>query len=852
MTISLPAVAVTLLAHRRLADFEQSLRRKVALRELQDRDLLHRPPFVRDTDRRILELAARARAAFEGGPHVPVPNRRMLGQSVSGLALTGTAALDLAGYLDLMEPAGNWVETMVRRGNGDPNLSRVTVPAARFALRAGQIALGKTADPNEQAAIRAFTSGLLCTIATNLVGNPVMRDLQAQIGPIDWDPRTPLAFTGPLNGRVGDTLLEGVPRSPDWERWWPSADDVPKAVFEGLAEALREVYGLAGERPSGFADFEDGIDQDAARRLAELAQDPDRLREAYRLFRQGDLAIGRGWGWFAWAAVLMAFFLMAPLTLLIGLALPHGSRLLTSGPAPDEQSVYELLTLGLVVGSLSPFIAAMVMWPAVPTGSGPFVNALVFFILRLALALVWGFSLGSDWKPGVRWGLVATPLMAIDIYFLIRGVIAAGDKQRPGPKLVFLMQILPLITAVTALAFGGLIHLVGGERKEIAFWVIWAILTVAALVASGLMGNSLAKAGGIPVLISGRGRLPLTTSLPGAAGQDARRGFARLFDDSTLWHDPANAAPTLADLAFPAGRRALVRLWWEGSGRLEIRHDRHRITFRREDGTEFDLRLPPTPITASDLAQRIAATVQDADGSTDRLKTEVVDDAAARRYPLPFPEMLSDPGDTAETRAEHDALRDAFVEVGTSRKKAYLLHQAPRVEQTTPFAPRGPSGNILEGFKVVPEASLADLDGSALGIAADLAAMLCMGAVPTMAGGPVPVPGVAANPNLAEVRQVFRQWNLDERRVNEWRMLVVGGAAREDAGAAPAGEPLTRELGWVPLWRAWSRMATDLTTDTDSTAPAEYNPPLARAGGRPVAPANRDLTQAIRYLFELP
>jgi hypothetical protein len=160
-------------------------------------------------------------------------------------------------------------------------------------------------------------------------------------------------------------------------------------------------------------------------------------------------------------------------------------------------------------------------------------------------------------------------------------------------------------------------------------------------------------------------------------------------------------------------------------------------------------------------------------------------------------------------------------------------------------------------------------------MAADLAVLLAMGAAPSL-NAPVsatPSPGRAAVPGaLAPVYQVFRQWNLDERRVNEWRMLVRGGAASEKAAAAgardpamrpdpanaayaspaAAGEPLASAMGWVPLWRAWLRVASDVTADSGATTAAAYTPPVALGDGTRVAPTNQRLTDAVRFLFELP
>jgi hypothetical protein len=238
--------------------------------------------------------------------------------------------------------------------------------------------------------------------------------------------------------------------------------------------------------------------------------------------------------------------------------------------------------------------------------------------------------------------------------------------------------------------------------------------------------------------------------------------------------------------------------------------------------------------------------------------------------------MLSDPGDTRPTLAEHEAHKGDFLAVGHTPQDAYRLRHAPRAELATPYGAAGATRSSLEGIPLVPGRSLGDLEDSALGMAADLTALLAMGAAPSLQGAPLnaaPSPGRPAVPGaLGPVYQVFRQWNLDERRVNEWRMLVHGAAASEKAGApaardpamrpdptsapyasaAPTGEPLANAMGWVPLWRAWLRVASDVTADSSSPAAAQYTPPVALGDGTRVQPSNQALTDSVRFLLDLP
>ena len=42
-----------------------------------------------------------------------------------------------------------------------------------------------------------------------------------------------------------------------WQGWWPSASELPDALFEGYLNALEEVFQLTAHRPHGFGDFEE-------------------------------------------------------------------------------------------------------------------------------------------------------------------------------------------------------------------------------------------------------------------------------------------------------------------------------------------------------------------------------------------------------------------------------------------------------------------------------------------------------------------------------------------------------------------------------------------------------------------
>jgi hypothetical protein len=188
----------------------------------------------------------------------------------------------------------------------------------------------------------------------------------------------------------------------------------------------------------------------------------------------------------------------------------------------------------------------------------------------------------------------------------------------------------------------------------------------------------------------------------------------------------------------------------------------------------------------------------------------------------------------------------------------------------------GPHEEERDGYTYVAKTAVGQGEGpenTVMDYAADVAALLCMGMVPMLseAGRTVPelsgkfsalgsAPGAAIDPSLKKVYQVFRNWSLDRRRVNEWRMLVAGGARSEKsspdqydaampqppgadwaAGALElmaAGEATANAQGWVPTLRQWlSRVATE----------SAVNPTPPRAG----APSTLELSHALAFLLDL-
>jgi hypothetical protein len=171
-----------------------------------------------------------------------------------------------------------------------------------------------------------------------------------------------------------------------------------------------------------------------------------------------------------------------------------------------------------------------------------------------------------------------------------------------------------------------------------------------------------------------------------------------------------------------------------------------------------------------------------------------------------------------------------------------------------------------EGFRYAPQAPANIFAGKSLmDRAADLGALLAMGAVSHLVPSADLNPVAAganpedAHPRINKVYQVFRNWNLNHRRANEWRMLISGGAVSEKAGRprdpdplqpefpaaqrgpSAAGADIANRIGWAPLLKQWLDMARRTEMDT-------YDATVRHAGEF----SNRDLSRALAYVLHQP
>ncbi len=813
--------------------------------------------MLNDAERRVLALAEAAKAMFEGGEAVAMPNGSAIPGGLSKFAVLGATGFEWPRVAQAGDGIESWVAATMRRGNPDSNRGAVHVASTDFARAAGRAAIDAAGSEAERAKAKAFAMGLLGATANQVLVSPTLRGLHEARSNRVWTNNQPGDAIARAENRVRADFFDGL-TNVGFQNWLPSPADVPASIHDGYLAALEATYGIPSDRPTGLAGYEAAF-RDPGPLTA------DQLRASQSMLVQQ--MVTATWGPGLWLVALTPGLLAVPLSLAFGKLLPNSKFFFEEGEV-GEQAVYELLTLGMGMGGLGPLIWSSILWSQIPGHNGTFGWSVAWAAVRIGLTIASLLTHDLDLEPEARWGGFYGGLQLLDVVALIGGIVhAVGD--RPGDAFVWFLNTFPSMVGATSLGFAGLMKLIGID-DDLGFWLALAGLTVAFVAAVGLpIAFKLASSEGIASLFTPDPYPPLDACLGLVSANPA--ASVRLFDDSTLWPDPDAAdSEGLADQRYPWRRAGLVQLWWTGSGDLTVNHDGRRVQLRLDDAPLADITLELDQLTPANLAQLL-------DDAHADIAVELVDETIAD-IPLAFISALADPGDQANTLAEHETRRQEFVEVGDSQDKAHIIHAGPQSELTTPFGVLGPTVTELDDTPVVPQAGLGDADASAVGLAADLTALLAMGAAPTLADGPIEPPLVDGSPvadpvAAGEVHQIFRRWNLDDRRVNEWRMLVTGGARSEklpgsedghDPGMrihpdpatyqspAPDGRDLTDRLGWLPAWRAWIRMATDVTTDTLSDQAEPYSPRFVDGTGTTRQPTNVELTRAIRYLLDLP
>jgi hypothetical protein len=830
-------MGTTIASHQRLTDIRDRLRTKVTAGG----------PNLHPVERRVLAMAEAGLASLELGTKAPVPAGSP-GAGIGKFALLGALGFEIPAYSTAFVPGGPWVAETLHRGTGDPHLSRVAVEASELPLKLGQLGTAETTGA-DQVALRAMASGMLAATAASVVLSPQIADMHSRDTSADWSPFRGTRGAGALEHYLRQEYLPGATPG-TLGSWLPATADVPTVVWEKYLKAISENFELPQHAKPGFGAFQ--ADFDPA-----FYPGAGHLKSGYGMLL-GDIQ-SSGWSALGWWAALAPVVLAPVGALAIARELTHAGAFFNGGEL-TERSWYELLTVGLGIGSVMPSIYSMLLWSQVDFHTGAFTNALLLGLLRAGLlATALATSGVEDLDPAVRWGLLFTPLIGTDIYAFIRALI---PDRHPGAQKVFAIQATPTLSALATLGMAGIGRAVtdGGENDTRNFWIVAGVSSALLLVGAIPIAFALEGTGGWQAWFRPDAPdLPLLSSVANAGVPPSRPvGRARLYETAKLWADPAIASPRVDQLAYPPGTRPLVRIWWEGSGALTAKQTRRSVVFRREGAPDTTV-----DVAAGSTATALATRLQE---GMPGLKAEVIGADTPPR-PLPQPDALADAGDLVAFE-QAESRRTAFAPVGTAKDRAMVLREVPRVTASVAFGRTALDGVPYSVLPTSPAATGVAAD-SGLRDAADLGALLIIAGAPSLT--PVRAAG-AQPPEVAEVRQVFRRWNLDERRLDEWRSLMLGHGATAVPADTPvngtnpmirrqppayatqgdAGRVLAEAMGWLPLWRTWLQVATTVGQNVGSTAAA----PAARAmvslpDGTTKRPTNKELTDAVRYLLDM-
>ncbi len=828
------AVGVSMLACEKIKDLADKLQKKQGTGG---------STVFRDTDRRLLALALQSTSCISESEDITAQSSLPLKGRFSRFVMMGCMGWNLPDYVDWLSPEQGWIGTVLKRGSVDPDLSHRAVPSAEFVIRMAEIALAAAPDADKKK-IRAFTLGMLHALAAQVVLNPALRGLQADYGPQDWDHDALTADEVACTSFVSRQLLDALPEREEWINWWPESEEVPDSLFQGFQQAMVEKYDPASARARKFGDHPEAIETEVP--------SAEELRDGYDLFRR-TLSPNLHWAW--WLLLLSPIFLMPPLALLIArFGLSRGKKLFTEADGdPDEQSYYEVLSLTGFMSSVAPFAYSMYLWSLFPRQNGHFTQALIAGITRMLAGAFYtvSYAVSTPLPAAARWPVFGLST-AFDIWFLIRGIVHAAEDE-PGYARLNFLQTVPALSMIANLLFCGLMQI---KRNDIAFWILWALWTAGAITGCVFSALAFARSDNLVSLLRNRKQQYIGMD---RLGRDTAyrpgKTFARVFAENTLWHE---GDPNRENQRYPSGPRALVTVVAPADSNWTFHCDGHHLSFKDSGGTTHGPLELTTASTAADLAAQITALVA--------ALTVTTMDSGDLLYPLPFPDAFSDPGDTCSTQREHDAHQGDFLPISEDADTPTPICHVPRSVIATAQGIPGSRCSSDERLRMLPAAPGNDFAGTLIDKAAELGALLSLAAAPVLNGGTVPAPGVTGDAPVTAVSQVFRRWNLSERHLAEWQTLFGSGAAAETLAGVPVpppapaadGQPvrpggveMATGLGWISAFVAWKTMAIDPAQDSEAADSMADNPVLRQDAEPPLHPTNRDLSNAMNYLFDL-
>jgi len=878
--------AVAALTRARLQQIESALRAKIQSQQA-----------VSPLERHVHFLASRALTGLSLAPQLPAsvaPFARGLSlYSVFGSlgpGIPASAATPSGGDYSLFDT--------LQSGNPDPNRQRVLARSTDFMFTIAErgAALINASDvsdkPAELRKLQAYVLGHACHVATQVVSAPFVRSLTWRLGDGTLARVSETDVISAFDRAAGRLL--GTPRADP--SWWLQPSDLPAQFFEAYLAAVDATYG-PGARPEQRTGFPAGLSPQVSSTFWQQysAQTPPSLDRAwleagYTAFR--NLTVSREFSFVEWLGATALIFLPPIAAYPLCTAMKHTVALFKTGATVDGGPVDS--DLGWFGLAMAPVATSMLAEALISVGVtiftdiGVSLDTILGWVAGAVHIVMSGIFFGYMNKPldkYVRWiVLFGLPLAFLAAYSVFIFARSSGSDDRK--RLLALGALIPLLIVGSYILFhlawhqsqdlgmNGFLKLDSDGKQEgwgnagfIGGWVLWSAI---------LLGSW--------VLVS--------YALQRSTGADSRndnlatqKQFLRMFARSTLFFDPTltsgpnetAANPPLSAMYFPTDRRPLLKLWWEGGGELWLRSDRNALVFSSASDGSADQQTvlaAAAPMTAIQFARFLNQAVKEGSSFNNQLKVELVD-PSDYDYVLPPGPAFSDGGDEATTVSDHGIAAALFTRVGTTRALPTILYHAPRgalagfhgAAGSVPVDESGtPTADVgTEGFAFAPAAVDATRGGnSILELAAELGTILCMGAASRLltASERLAVSSGANDaqrPAVTPVQQVFRNWNLSQRRVNEWQMLIGGRAVSEKRGApagadplqtgapsdwaspTPNGEQIANQLGWVPLLQRWLAIAQQPGMDSQLTTPSSPDQlsPLA-------------LSQGVAFLLDLP
>lgn len=797
----------------------------------------------RDVDHRLLALSRFAKNIIGETEDITALSSLPCNGRFSRFIMLGCMGWNLPDYVDWLSPVQGWLGNILKRGSVDTDLSHRAVKSAEFVVRMAEIALAAAPDEDKNK-IRAFTLGMLHALASNVVVNPVLRGLQADYGPQDWDHDALTADEVAGASFISRHLLDSIPEKEEWSNWWPKSDDVPDSLFQGFQQALVETYDPASARTKKFNDHPDPVEADAP--------SAENLREGYELFRR---TLSPNMHWALWLLILSPVFLMPSIALLIArFGMDNAKKLFTEDHGdPDEKSFYEVLSLTGFMSGVTPFVYAMYLWSLFPRQNGHFTQALIAGITRMLSGAFYiaSYAVSTPLPAGARWPIFALS-SGFDILFLIKGIIHAADDE-PGYARLNFMQTIPAMSMIANLLFCGFMQI---KRSNVAFWILWALWTAGAI--TGCVFSALAFARADNFISLFRNRRQKYIGLDRLGRDTAYRPgktFARVFEEDTIWSEGAAGRE---NQRYPSGPRKLVTLAAPEGSNWTFHSDGHALTFKDSSDTDHGPIELTDSTTAETLASQITALVP--------ALTVTTIDSGDLLYNPPFPDMFSDPGDAYPIHREHDAHQADFLPVSEDPENPTPVCHVPRSVISSAVGIPGDRCSSDERLNLLPSGRDNDFTGTIIDKAAELGALFSIAAAPVLNGGSIESPGASGDTTINQVSQVFRRWNLSERHIDEWQTLFGSGAdpetldgtpvappapAADGQPARPEGAQVATGMGWIPAFTAWQKMATDHEQDSNAADAMTDVPALRQDDEPPLRPTNRDLSNAMKYFLDL-